>query len=111
VDRRRRDDPDFEPVGKHGLFVAKRITGRPCPRVGEIIDVRIMRDVYPPRIMPTPVRISGEAGIVLALAMAGAAGAAMVLVAPGRPEIGWSLIAAAVGGFVSLFRRHSRQRR
>jgi hypothetical protein len=58
-----------------------------------------------------PVRIRRQTGIMLALGLTGAAGAGMILIAPGRPEIGWMVIAAAVGGAMSLICRHSRERR
>lgn len=57
------------------------------------------------------VRTSGKTGIMFALGLTGAAGAGMILIAPGRPEIGWMVIAAAVGGVMSLIRRQLRERR
>ncbi len=36
-----------------------------------------------------PVRTSGKTGIMFALGLTGAAGAAMILIASGRPDIGW----------------------
>jgi hypothetical protein len=88
-----------EPLLGRGAFAARR---SPPDHQGTSVQTAVSTG---------PVRIGSKAGIMLALGLTGAAGTGMILIAPGRPEIGWMVVAAAVGGAMSLIRRHLREHR
>jgi hypothetical protein len=56
------------------------------------------------------VRICGEDMIGIAMALVATAGVGAILVSRRLSEIGWILLATAIGGAVSLIRRHRRER-